>query len=223
MTPDHAFDARSFAFLESLAANNARDWFTANKGVFTTRLEGPFIHLLETLGNRLADAPRPLSGGKATMFRMNRDVRFSADKRPYKTSLSGLLTPSGTKAEAGGLVYVQIDATGGFAAAGHYGLSPSELGPMREAMIARAGEFAAIKAGLAQAGRELDRSDSLTAMPKGFAEHAAHPHAAEIRLKSLILRKALGRELWLSGEVVEKVERLARDAMPLLAFAGAAR
>jgi uncharacterized protein (TIGR02453 family) len=223
MTPAYAFDARSFAFLDTLATHNDRDWFTANKEVFATRLEQPFIHLLETLSNRLADAPRPVSGGKATVFRMNRDVRFSEDKRPYKTNLSGLLTASGTKKEAGGIVYVQIDATGGFAAAGYYGLSPAELGPIRDAMIARAGDFAAIKARLAQAGRDLDRRDSLTAMPKGFTDHVGHPHAAEIRLKSLILRENLGRDLWLSGEVVDTVERLARDAMPLLSFAGAVR
>jgi uncharacterized protein (TIGR02453 family) len=223
MTPDHAFDAQSFAFLEGLTVNNDREWFTANKEVFATRLERPFVHLLETLSNRLADAPRPLSGGRATVFRMNRDVRFSEDKRPYKTNLSGILTASGTKKEVGGIVYVQLDATSGFAAAGYYGLTPAELGPIRDAMIARARDFAAIKAGLAQAGRDLDRSDSMTAMPKGFAEHADHPHAAEIRLKSLILREDLGRDLWLSGEVTDTVERLARDAMPLLAFAGATR
>jgi uncharacterized protein (TIGR02453 family) len=218
MTPAHTFDAQSFAFLETLAAHNDRGWFTANKAVFTTRLEQPFVHLLETLSNRLADAPWPVSGSKATVFRMNRDVRFSEDKRPYKTNLSDLLTASGTKKETGGIVYLQLDAIGGFAAAGYYGLSPAELGPIRDAMIARAGDFAAIKAGLAKTGRDLDRSDSLTAMPRGFAEHADHPHAAEIRLKSLILREDLGREHWLSGEVCDRVEQLARDAMPLLAF-----
>jgi uncharacterized protein (TIGR02453 family) len=223
MTPDHAFDVGSFAFLEDLAANNDRDWFTANKGVFATRLERPFIHLLETLSHRLQDAPRPITGGKATLFRMNRDVRFSEDKRPYKTNLSGLLTPSGSKKEAGGIVYVHIDATGGFAAAGYYGLSPAELGPIRDAMIARAGEFARIKADLAKAGRDFDRSDSLTGMPKGFADQADHPHAAEIRLKSLILREDMGRDVWLSGEVIDRIEALARDAMPLLAFAGPGR
>jgi uncharacterized protein (TIGR02453 family) len=216
MIPDHAFDTQSFTFLENLAAHNDREWFTANKEVFAARLERPFIYLLETLGNRLTDAPMPLSGGKATVFRMNRDVRFGEDKRPYKTSLSGLLTASGTKKEAGGIVYLQLDAAGGFSAAGCYGLSPAELGPIRDAMISQAEDFAAIKAGLTQAGRDLDRSNSLSAMPKGFAEHVGHPHAAEIRLKSLILREDFGRDLWLSGEVVDRVERLARDAMPAM-------
>jgi len=221
MTPDHAFDADTFAFLGGLAANNNREWFTANKAVFAARLEQPFIHLLETLGNRLADAPRPMSGGKATLFRMNRDTRFGEDKRPYKTNLSGLLTASGSKTEAGGVVYVQLDETGGFAAAGYHGLTPADLGPLRDAIVARADDFAAIKAGLAKAGRDLDRSDSLTGMPKGYAEHAGHPHAAELRLKTLILRESLTPAQWQSGDVVNRVEALARDAMPLLAFPGA--
>jgi uncharacterized protein (TIGR02453 family) len=136
----------AFAFLENLAANNDREWFNANKKTFATELERPFVHLLETLSARLTDASRPLSGGKATVFRMNRDVRFSDDKRPYKTNLSGLLTPSGTKKELGGIVYLHLDAQGGFAAAGLYNLTPAQLGPIRDTMIADAKGFAEVKA-----------------------------------------------------------------------------
>jgi uncharacterized protein (TIGR02453 family) len=220
MTPQTGFSAATFGFLDDLSDNNTRDWFTANKEVFERHLETPFVHLLETLSNRLSDMDRPLSGGAATVFRMNRDIRFSPDKRPYKTNLSGLLTPSGTKGEAGGLVYLHLDSMGGFAASGFYNLSPAQLAPIRDAMIERAGGFDEVKASLAQAGRDLDRSDSLTSMPKGFTEHAGHRHAAEIRLKSLMVRQPLARENWLSGEVVDLVENLARDTAPLLAFAG---
>jgi len=220
MTATNAFTAKSFDFLEGLAANNDRDWFNDNKDAFTTQLEDPFIHLLETLSNRLADAPRALSGGKGTVFRMNRDVRFSADKQPYKTNLSGLLTPSGSKKEAGGIVYLHLDATGGFAAAGYYNFSPAQLGPLRDAMVKKADRFDDVMAHLGKAGRDLDRTDSLTAMPKGFAEQSEHRHAAEIRLKSLIVREPLPKAAWLTGDVIDRVEALARDAMPLLTFAG---
>lgn len=220
MTESTGFTEASFRFLDGLARNNTRDWFTAHKPDFQDRLEAPFVHLLEALSNRLSDLDRPLSGGAATMFRMNRDVRFSADKRPYKTNVSGLLTPSGTKKEAGGLVYVQLESTGGFAAAGFYNLSPAQLGPIRDAMVADAEVFDRVKEGLAKAGRDLDRTDSLTSMPKGFSEHAEHRHAPELRLKSLIVRQSLPRESWLSGKVADLVEALARDAAPLLAFAG---
>lgn len=219
MTKETGFSTASFAFLDDLTSNNNRDWFVSNKGVFERTLETPFVDLLEALSNRLSDMDRPLSGGAATVFRMNRDTRFSADKRPYKTNLSGLLTPSGMKKEAGGLVYIHLDNSGGFAAAGFYSLSPAELGPIRDAMIEQAEEFDLVKAALSKAGRDLDRADSLKAMPKGFSEHSEHRHSAEIRLKSLMVREPLTRESWLSGDVADHVEKLAREAAPLLAFA----
>ena len=80
------FSTESFAFLRELGENNNRDWFNENKAQFTAHLEQPFADLLEALSNRLSDARRPLSGGKSTMFRMNRDVRFSKDKTMPATS-----------------------------------------------------------------------------------------------------------------------------------------
>ncbi|CTQ51261.1 DUF2461 domain-containing protein [Jannaschia donghaensis] len=217
------FTEQSFAFLENLAANNDRDWFHANKATFQEKLESPFSDLLDALSNRLADALRPLSGGKSTMFRMNRDVRFSEDKSAYKTNVSGLLTPSGTKSEGAGLVYLHLDATGGFAAAGYHALSPKQLRPIREAMIERANGFDNVLSVLSDADRVLEAEDALTAMPRGFTDHAEHRHANHIKLKSLIVRQDLPKVAWTSGDVMDRVEALARDAMPLLTFAEPAR
>jgi uncharacterized protein (TIGR02453 family) len=217
--PAHGFTAKTFAFLEGLAANNDRDWFNDHKSEFKEYGETPFAALLEALTNRLSDADRPLSGGKATMFRMNRDVRFSEDKSPYKTAISGMLTPSGTKEELAGIVYLHLDAEGGFAAAGYYNLSPKQLGPMRDAIMERAEAFDAVRAALTEAGRDLDRSMALTAMPKGFADQAEHRHADVLKLKSLMVREDLPKVAWTSGDVADRVERLARDAMPLMTFA----
>jgi len=186
-------------------------------------VEAPFIDLLETMSNRLTDAKRPLQGGKCTMFRMNRDVRFSEDKSPYKTSVGGLLSPTGTKSESAGIVYVHLDATGGFTAAGFYNLTSKQLGPMRDAMVDRADAFDKVLNALHATGRDLDRSMSLSSMPKGFAEHAEHRHANVIKLKSLMVRQDIPKKDWLSGDVIDHVEALARDCMPLLTFAEPAR
>lgn len=217
------FSETSFAFFSDLAQNNDRDWFNAHKKTFKTCVETPFIDLLEALTNRLEDAPRPLMGGKPTTFRLNRDVRFSEDKSPYKTAMSGLLTPTGTKAEMAGIVYLHFEATGGFAVAGFYNLSPKQLAPMREDMIARADAFDAVLEALSTAGRSLDKSMSLSSMPKGFTEYADHRHAEIIKLKSLMVRQDLPKELWLSGDVIDHVEALTRDCMPLLRFSAPAR
>ncbi|MEL6645567.1 MAG: DUF2461 domain-containing protein [Pseudomonadota bacterium] len=217
------FSEASFAFFSDLSANNNRDWFNANKATFKDCIETPFIDLLEALTNRLEDAPRPLMGGKKTTFRLNRDVRFSEDKSPYKTNMSGLLTPSGDKSEMAGIVYLHLEATGGFAVAGFYNLSPKQLAPMRDDMIARADAFDDVLAALAAAGRSLDQSMSLSSMPKGFTDHAAHRHADIIKLKSLMVREDLPKDLWLSGDVIDHVEALARECMPLLRFSQPAR
>ena len=212
------FTEEGLALLEGLEANNERDWFRARKEAFDERLLQPFAALLERLTVRLADAPVPLSGSASTIFRMNRDVRFSKDKTPYKTAVSGMLTPSGTKAPSGGVLYLQLGTDGGFVGAGFYMLSPAQLVPIRDAMVARAGDWDAVLEGLSAAGRGLSTDHALSAMPRGYAEHADHRHAASIRLKSLLVSERLARGDWLKGTVEEKAERLARDAMPLLSF-----
>lgn len=75
-------------------------------------MEGPFLDLLKALTERLSDAGVPLRGNPYAVFRMNRDMRFTEDKSPYRTSISAVLTPSGTKEEDGGLLYVQMDRKG---------------------------------------------------------------------------------------------------------------
>jgi uncharacterized protein (TIGR02453 family) len=223
MPRSQGFSEASFAFLRELEQNNDREWFNTNKARFKSDVEAPFIDLLEALPNRLSDAKRPLLGGKSTLFRMNRDVRFSKDKSPYKTSVGGLLSPTGTKSELAGIVYVHLDAKGGFTVAGFYNLSPKQLGPMRDAMVERADAFDQVLSALNATGRDLDRSMSLNTMPKGFTEHAEHRHADVIRLKSLMVREDIPKKAWLSGDVIDHVETLARDAMPLLTFAEPAR
>ncbi len=216
------FHEEAFGLLADLEANNNRDWFMAHRDAMRTLVQDPFADLLQAVSGALADAPLPLMGSAATMFRMNRDVRFSNDKSPYKTSVSGLLTPGGTKSEQGGLLYLQMGKDGGFVAAGFHALSPAQLGPFRDRMIDREDEFDAVLTSLAAAGRSLSRADVLSAMPRGYAEHGDHRHADYLKLNSLIVSEDLPKSAFLSDEVIERAARLARDAAPLLRFGAAA-
>lgn len=216
--PDHAFTEKSFAFFKGLQENNNKEWFHDHKADFRDHVEEPFLDLLEALTDRLKDADVPLRGNPKTKFRMNRDVRFSEDKSPYKTSIAALLTPSGTKQETGGLLYIHMDATGGFTAAGWHNLAPKALKPFRDAMVTDAEAFDKVRKALADANRKLDDDNSLTAMPRGFAEYDNHRHADAIRLKSLMISEGLPKVAFTSGDVVQRAEALARDAMPFLAW-----
>ncbi|MEM6637423.1 MAG: DUF2461 domain-containing protein [Pseudomonadota bacterium] len=223
MSSAPVFSSSAFEFLAELQANNNREWFNANKPRFQEAVERPFIALLEALSNRLVDAKRPIYGGKQTMFRMNRDTRFSQDKSPYKTNISGVLTPTGAKSVLTGLLYIQLGAEGGFSVSGYYNLSPKQLGPMRDAMVEQPDRFENVLKSLSDSGRAFDTSMSLTSMPKGFTEHADHPFADYIKLKSLMVREELPRAAWLDGSCVDIVEAHARDTMELLSFTQPAR
>jgi len=89
MTSRVYFKPSLFKFLRELAANNRRDWFQANKDRFEQEVKLPALQFITEFGpylqqispSFLAD-PRPVGG---SLFRIYRDVRFSANKDPYKT------------------------------------------------------------------------------------------------------------------------------------------
>lgn len=213
---------KSFGLLSQLAQNNTKECYFAHKTDIMNHCLTPFGEMLEYVSNRLLDSPFPLEGSAKTMFRMNRDVRFSNDKSPYKTTVSGLLTPSGTKAEMAGMVYVELNATGGWVAGGFYRLPTPQIGLIRQRILNETATFQGILDTLKKAGTGLADIDRLTRMPKGFSEYEDHPNAEEIKLKSFIVRADITKEAWLNGDVTGIVTDLASQAIPLILFGKAA-
>jgi uncharacterized protein (DUF2461 family) len=112
-TPFPGFATADLAFLTGLAAHNDRDWFTANRAVYDDRLKPTLAALIAALNEAFAARDLSLAGDpKKSVFRIHRDVRFSKDKRPYKTHVSATLTRDGQKLSPG-LVYVHIEPQGG--------------------------------------------------------------------------------------------------------------
>lgn len=215
--------AKSFALLEGLAADNSKEWFDTHRKDVRGRLLEPFAAALLATSARLVGTDVPLHGSEATMFRMNRDVRFSKDKRPYKESVSGLLTPSGTKKEDSGLVYVELDVDGGWCGGGFYKLPTKALNAIRDRMVERPDEWEAARRTIAERGGELMRTDALKRMPRGYEDHAESALADDLRLKSLIVRADLPKSAWLDGTAPERIARTALACAPLIAFGNAAR
>lgn len=208
----------SFDLLNQLVGNNNKDWYDVHKADIKTHCLIPFGEMLEHVSNRLIDGSLPLEGSAKTMFRMNRDVRFSKDKSPYKTSVSGLLTPSGMKVETAGMVYTELNATGGWVAGGFYRLPTAQLSLIRQRIVDETSAYQAVLDGLADAGTELADIDRLTRMPKGFSEYEDHPKAEDIKRKSFIVRADIPKEAWLNGDVTGIIAGLAKQTMPLIRF-----
>ena len=122
-----------FGFLRELAENNDREWFQANRDRYREQVQEPLVAFiaafsepLSELAPRFVADPRP-SGG--SMFRIHRDVRFSKDKRPYKTHASAQFRHRrGRDVHAPGF-YLHLEPGNVFAGAGMW--RPSRAGAAR--------------------------------------------------------------------------------------------
>ena len=81
------FTQRALSFFRGLARHNAKPWFEAHRDDYETGVRGPMRELIEDLDTRFAQFAPEIGGDpKRSMFRINRDIRFSKDKSPYKTT-----------------------------------------------------------------------------------------------------------------------------------------
>lgn len=218
-----SFTPRSFELLEELEANNEKAWYDEHRQEFDTYLRKPFALVLELATERLEDTELPLAGGAKTMFRQNRDIRFSKNKSPYSTHVSGLLTPSGTKVEKDGVVYLHLDRSGGLIASGFYQLKAAELAPFRDSILDDSDAFSQVLAELKQAGLALRDEKTLKSMPRGYEEHSEHDHADYLKLKSFVTQTPLTKSAWLDEAIVDRIVDYAKSCAPLLEFGRTAR
>jgi uncharacterized protein (DUF2461 family) len=120
------FSAQDLGFLTGLAANNDRAWFTAHRAAYDEGLKPAMGRLIAALNMELAARNLPIAGdAKRNIFRIHRDVRFSKDKRPYKTHVAASLTREGGKM-APGMIYVHVEPEGGTAPA----FDPQTIDPL---------------------------------------------------------------------------------------------
>ncbi len=221
--PFRGFGSGAGAFFDALAADNSRDFFTAHKETFETQVREPMGALVEALAFAFAAHDIPLTGtAKGSVFRLNRDVRFSKDKSPYKTHCGAVLTRDGTK-KSQGLFYIHLGGTGGsFCAMGFYGPEPDDLHALRKRLVAKPEVWQKAARGLTKAGLELMREDALVRMPKGFEQHAGSDVADLLRLRHLVVRKPIPDARLGSPDLVRDLLDTARAGLPLLEFGWAA-
>lgn len=212
------FTNETFEVLAELEQNNNKAWYDANKDRLNTVARAPFAGMLGIVTALLEGSSTPMQGSAKSMFRQYRDVRFSKDKTPYKATVSGLLTASGDKKDGGGVVYAQIEPGGGFVGAGFHNLPTAELSLIRDRIIAEPEVFAEIRSGLEAKGLPLKFDNTLSSMPRGYAQHADHPQADALKLKSFLVSEEQHKSVWISGDIVERMVAVSEAVGPLLRF-----
>lgn len=99
------FTPEFIKFLRELPANNNRDWFQENKKRYEKFVKIPFEKFVSDL---IVEMNYPSLQAKDCIFRINRDIRFSQDKSPYKIHVSALISPNGRKSVNGFGIYVEF-------------------------------------------------------------------------------------------------------------------
>ncbi len=198
------FDREAFEWFAGLERDNSKSYFIATRERFETHVRTA----LEAMLDELTDAFR----GEVKMFRQHRDVRFSADKSPYKTTTYGVLT--GIPSTGAGL-YAQLSARGLYAGTGEYRLARDQLERYRDAVLdEHAGRQLAHAAHAAEsAGLEL-AGETLSTTPRGYPRE--HPRIELLRRKALIAGRALACPAGVSREqALEHVASSWHAAAPL--------
>ena len=173
-------------FLEDLKVNNNRDWFLANKkryDVYKADYHKLINDLLEVM--KPLDASLELLEVKHCTFRINRDIRFSKDKSPYKTHMS-IWLPCGFRSSETSGYYLQIDKDNALVGGGMYCPMPEQLQKIRKEInffyedlesILKEKSFKSTYGNLSR-----DENSTLKNPPRGYEKD--HPAIEFLKLKS---------------------------------------
>jgi uncharacterized protein (TIGR02453 family) len=216
------FRPAAFEFLAELRDHNDPAWFKPRKTIYEAEVLAPFRALIAAVGTALGEAGLPLVGDpKAGVFRIYRDVRFSPDKRLYKTHAGGVLTRSGDKRDPG-VLYLHFAPGESMTAAGFWHPEPALLGRLRRAIVDDPEGFLAIAGQLAAAGCPVSSDQRLSRPPRGFEAAKGTSVAEYVGWKSFTAHAPLSDAEMQSPALVDRVVAFARTALPLLEWGWAA-
>jgi len=133
-------------FFIELAGNNHKNWFDENRKRYETSVKKPFYAFTQHLIDKLAkkDAAFADLQSKDCVFRINRDIRFSKDKTPYKLMCSAVVAPNGKKSKAVNGIYFELSPEHVRAYGGIYEIDKEDLEAVREGIAANMDEFRSI-------------------------------------------------------------------------------
>ena len=212
----HGFGPQALPFFKGLAFHQTKEWFEANRATYEGDIKAPLGDLVEDLSAAFAEAKLPLKGDRKTaLFRINRDVRFSKDKSPYKTNSGAVMTRQGAKNEPG-LFYFHIAPEGCFTAAGFYNPEPPQLANLRAAMARDPKAWKRLLAKLAKAGLAPSDEYALTRLPRGYEGTEDAELAAGLKLKSIVCLRPIAEARIATPQLIPDLVAFAKDALPLL-------
>ena len=217
--PFEGFPKECLQFLKQLKRNNNRKWFEKHKLEFDQNVKTPMLSFIAALQPRFIQfAPEFDLNPKRSMFRIYRDVRFSADKTPYKTHIAAHFVLRGMpKGFIGSGYYIQIEPGEFFVGGGIYLPNGDQLKKIRKAIAEHSEEFLSIieNRNFKKMFAPFDWS-KLQRVPKGYDEN--HPMADWLKFKQFFVGISLPESKCYNELLVDEVADVCEKAAPIVRF-----
>jgi uncharacterized protein (TIGR02453 family) len=218
------FSTATLTFLRGLKRHNERAWFEAHRPDFEADVQRPMRQLIEEMDVRLARlAPEIIGDPRRSMFRIYRDIRFSADKSPYKTHAAcwfyhrdGSRAVGRESAGGGAGFYFQIAPGDSFLGGGMWMPPREALNALRQAIAEDPRRFTRIvtERRLVRRFGGLSEEAVLQRVPRGFAPD--HPAARWLKFQSFVMGRSLTDAQVVSARLPALLEGDFRLMLPLV-------
>ena len=210
-------------FFKNLAKNNNKEWFTENKTTYENEVREPIKSLVSDLSKVFFDENIPyIADPKKALFRINRDIRFSKDKSPYKTNMGAffpytLHSTTTRPVESLGL-YFHFEENSCFIAGGIHMPMPPTLKTLRETIADNWKEFEQIlnDKTLKKEFPVILNNEKLKNVPRGFAPD--HPAAKYLKLKEFGVYCEIDHKETYTSKFVDLFLKKAKAIEPFLKF-----
>ncbi len=206
------------AFLKQLKKNNKKEWFDKNRPAYD-EAKVEFTEIVADIISRVSKFDKQIAGLEArkTLFRINRDIRFSKDKSPYKTNFGSRLMP-GKETTMNGY-YLHVEPGNTFLAGGSYMPEPDKLNAIRQEIDYDFKEFKKILAHKdfkKYFGGKLSDEEKLVNPPKGYEKD--NPAIEILKFKHFIAYTKIDEKKVMSKDFPKYAAEVFKAMHPLLVF-----
>jgi len=223
-----AFTAETLRFFKQLAAHNNKEWFEAHRDDYENNVREPMRDLVEELDVRFARFAPEIGGDpKRSMFRINRDIRFSKDKSPYKTNAgcwfhhrSASRKVGSEAAEGSAGFYFHLQPGKSFIGAGVWMPPRPQLNKLRSAIAEKPEGFVRMVQSLPKRFGGVSDEGALKRMPRGYSED--HPAAKWLKYQSFTSGRSLTDAQVTSAKLPALLEREYEAMLPLVRWVNGA-
>ncbi|MBK9732744.1 MAG: DUF2461 domain-containing protein [Chitinophagaceae bacterium] len=209
---------QTLKFLSALKKNNNKEWFERNRPLYEA-VRNDYVQVVAEIINSISrfDPTVAQLEAKKCLFRINRDIRFSTNKAPYKINIGASISKGGKNAPSAGY-YLHVQPGSSFTGGGIWMPEAPELAKIRQEIDYNFGDFKKIlnSKSFRKTFGDLDQEGKLVRPPKSYTPE--NPSIEYLKLRSFVAAAAMTDEEVLSRNFVKKITGVFKEMYPFICF-----